>query len=170
MFTRRRRPDADDFAKPAKCCESKWRPMAHSETLQENSVEAGDGQTPPPWLAAYVTEFRLIRRALNVVRPIRAIAFGGMLVFVTLLAFLLRHSPDGQSVLLAASLFGLPICLAVWFIASSAQRRLNRTKHRIEHRVYSAGMHVDDQGRVLTDNPHSVLILDPASRSAPNMS
>jgi hypothetical protein len=144
--------------------------MANSETLQSNSVEAGDGQRPPPWLAVYVAKFRLIRRILNVVRPIRAIAFGGILVFVTLLALLLRHSPNGQSVLLAGSLYGLPICLAVWFIASSAQRRFNRAKHRIERRVYGAGMHVDDQGRVLTDNPHPVLILDPVARSVPNMS
>jgi hypothetical protein len=123
----------------------------------------------PPWLAASAVKIRLIRRVLHVVRPIRAVGFGGTLVFVTLLSFLLQRSPNGQSVLLAMSLFGLPLCLVVWFLASSAQRRLSQTRHHIEQRVYGVGMHIDDQGRVLTDNPHPVLVLDPARGSLPNM-
>jgi hypothetical protein len=155
--------------------------MAHNEMVQGNSVNAGNWQSllpeagfssenPPPWLAASVAQFRGTQRLLKVVRPIRAAAFGGTLVFVTLLALLLRHSPDGQSLLLAVSLWGLPLCLATWFLASSAQKRLSRKKHHIEQRMYGVGMHLDDQGRVLTDNPHPVLILDPATGSTPSMS
>lgn len=155
--------------------------MAYTETPERDGVNVGVWQgslsevdpsssEPPAWLASSVTEFRRTRRILDLVRPIRAAAFGGILVFATLLAFLLQHSPVGQSTWIAASLFGLPICLAAWYIASSAQKRLSRTKNHIEQRVYGAGMHVDDHGRVLTDNPHPVLILDPATRSLPNMS
>jgi hypothetical protein len=155
--------------------------MAQTKTSQRSGVRAGSwknplaepaalsGKPPPPWLAASVADFRLIQRILNLVRPVRAVSFGGILVFVTLLTFLLRHSPDGQSVLLAVSLYGLPICLAAWFTASSAQRRLSRRKNHIKQRVYGAGMHLDDQGRALTDNPHPALILDPATGSPPNM-
>jgi hypothetical protein len=155
--------------------------MAYTETSQHDDVSAGDWQNsspeadtsslePPPWLAASVAEFRRTQRILNLVRPVRAAAFGGILVFATLLALLIRHSPNGQSVLFATSLFGLPVCLVAWHVASSVQRRLTRAKHRIEARVYGAGMHVDDQGRVLTDNPHPVLILHPVTGSLPNMS
>jgi hypothetical protein len=155
--------------------------MAYTETSQRNGVNAGDWQSSlgeadplplglPSWLAASVDEFRQTQRFLHLVRPVRAIAFGGILVFATLLALLLRHSPDGQSMLLVMSLCGLPLCLVAWYVASSAQKRLGRTKNHIEQRVYGAGMRVDGQGRVLTDNPHPVLILDPATGSPPNMS
>lgn len=154
--------------------------MADSDNLPSNGVHAGHWQNPvpetdassakpPPWLATSIAEFRRVRRLLNVVRPIRATSFGGILVFLTLLAFLVGHSPNGQGALLAVSLCGLPICLAGWFIASSAQRRLSRAKHHIERRVYGAGMHLDDQGRALTDDPHPVLILDPTSERLPHM-
>lgn len=146
--------------------------------LRDNSVNPGNWQNPssaaasppgaPPWLVAAAAEFRLKRRVLNVVRPVRAAAFGGTLVCITLLAFLRRYSPDGQSVLLAVAVWGLPICLVVWFVASSALRRLHRTTNRIARRVYGAGMHLDDEGRVLTDNPHPILIFDPARGRAPN--
>lgn len=152
--------------------------MAYTETSQRNGSNAGvslpevDSSTsePPAWLAAAVAEFRQTQRILNLIRPVRAAAFGGILVFATLLAFLLQHSPAGQSAWLVVSLCGLPICLVAWHVASSLQKRLIRTKNHIEQRVYGAGMHVDDHGRVVTDNPHPVLILDPATRSLPNMS
>jgi hypothetical protein len=153
--------------------------MAQNEVLNRGDAsnrqdtlprEASAPEEPPAWLALSVAKFRLIRRILNVVRPIRATAFGGTFVFAALLALLLRHSPGDQGVLLAVSLYGLPVCLAAWFVASSAQRRLSRAKNHIEARVYSAGMHVDDQGRVQTDNPHPVLIIDPATGGLPNMS
>jgi hypothetical protein len=154
--------------------------MAQGNMSQTEGIDAGNRQNPlpdaaaataklPSWLAASVAEFRQVQRILAVVRPIRAASFGGTLVFAALLSFLLRHSPDDQTVLLTVSLCGLPTCLAAWFAASSAQRRLNRAKNHIEARVYDAGMHVDDEGRVLTDNPHPVLILDPATGSLPNM-
>jgi hypothetical protein len=148
-----------------------------ADMLAPNSVNSGNGQNPvpaspapPPWLAASAAEFRLKRRILRVVRPIRAASFGGILVFLTLLTFLLRHSPQGQSVLLVISLCGLPLCLAAWFVASSVYRRLRRSENHIARLMYDAGMHVDDQGRVLTDNPHPVLIIDAATGGAPNMS
>jgi hypothetical protein len=155
--------------------------MAYSETSQRAGVNVGDWQNslpepdssslkPPPWLATSVAEVRQTRHILSLVRPVRAAAFGGILVFATLLAFLLQHSPNGQSVLLVVSLGGLPLCLVAWYVASSVQKRLSRTKNHIEQRVYGAGMHVDDEGRVLTDNPHPVLILDPTTGSLPNMS
>jgi hypothetical protein len=152
--------------------------MAQNGTLQSNSVKSGDWENalrgaarpfkePPPWIAASVAVFGPTQRTLNVVRSIRALAFGGILVFVTLLAFLLLgHSPDGQSVLLIVSLFGLPACLAAWYVASRVERRLNQRKKQIERRMYGAGLHLDDDGRVRTDNPHPVLILDPAARKA----
>jgi hypothetical protein len=155
--------------------------MAYTETSQRDGVNAGDSQNfspkadtsplePPPRLTASVAELPQTQRILNLVRPVRAAAFGGILVFATLLALLVQHSPNGQSMLLATSLFGLPMCLVAWHVASSVQRRMSHTKDLIEQRVYGAGMHVDDQGRVLTDNPHPVLILDPAIGSLPNMS
>lgn len=154
--------------------------MANSDKLQDDGVHAGNWENPvpetdassgraPPWLATSIAEYRRVQRLLNVVRPIRATSFGGILVFLTLLTFLVKHSPSGQGALLAMSLCGLPICLAGWFIALSAQRRLSRAKHHIERRVYGAGMHLDDQGRALTDDPHPVLILDPTSERLPHM-
>ncbi len=124
----------------------------------------------PPWLAASVAAFCRTQRRLKVVRPIRAAAFGGTLVFVALLALLFRHSPNGQSVLLIVALGGLPICLVTWFVTHSAQRRLQRKKNQIEQRIYGVGMRLDDQGRVQTDNPHPILILDPAASQISNMS
>lgn len=155
--------------------------MAQSDMLQSKSVNFDAWQSPlpetaspfvkpPSWLAASVAEFRLTQRILNVVRPIRAVSFGGVLVFLTLLTFLLWHSPDGQTVLLVVSLYGLPICVAAWFVATAAQRRLGRTKNHIEQRVYGAGLHLDEEGRALTDNPHPILIFDAATGRAPNMS
>jgi hypothetical protein len=144
--------------------------------LERNNINSGNGQNSgppsaaPPWVGASAAEFRLKRRILRVVRPIRAAAFGGILVFLTLLTFLLRHSPQGQSLLLVISLCGLPLCLAVWFVASSVYRRLRRTENHIARRMYGAGMHVDDHGRVLTDNPHPVLIVEAASGGIPNKS
>lgn len=148
-----------------------------ADMLGRNTVNSGDGQNPappsaapPPWLAASAAEFRLKRRILRLVRPIRAASFGGILVFLTLLTFLLRHSPQGQSVLLVVSLCGLPLCLVAWLVTSSVYRRLRRAENHIARRMYDAGMHVDDQGRVLSDNPHPVLILDAANDRTPNMS
>lgn len=148
-----------------------------ADMLDRNTVNSGDGQNPaspsaapPPWLAASAAEFRLKRRILRLVRPIRAASFGGILVFLTLLTFLLRHSPQGQSVLLVVSLCGLPLCLVAWLVASSVYRRLRRAENHIARRMYDAGVHVDDQGRVLSDNPHPVLILDAANDRTPNMS
>jgi hypothetical protein len=149
--------------------------------VPQDSVDSGNRQNllpeaaspspmPPPWLAASVAQFRTIQRLLSVIRPIRAVAFGGTLVFVALLAFLFRHSPYGQGLLLIVSLCGLPICFAAWVVASSTHRRLRRTKNHIERRVYGAGMHLDDQGRVMTDNPHPILILDPATSTMASMS
>jgi hypothetical protein len=147
----------------------------------QNGVDSGDRQSPmpeaaaasataPPWLAASVAECRVTQRHLLFIRPIRAAAFGGTLVFVAVLAFLFRHSPAGQSVLLILSLFGLPICFAAWLVASSAQRRLRRRRHHIERRLYGVGLHLDDQGRVLTDNPHPILILNSATSRISNVS
>jgi hypothetical protein len=117
---------------------------------------------PPPWLAASAARCHVLQRRLNIIRPIRAAAFGGILVFASALAFLLGHSPDEQNVLIVASLFGLPVCLAAWFIASSVNRRLRAAKNRIERQFYGAGLRLDDEGRVLTDDPHPVLIVTPA--------
>jgi hypothetical protein len=150
------------------------QPMAYDDLAHQNSVTLGPWQNarpeaasladpPPPWLAASSAEFRLTLRLLTVVGPIRAIFFGGALVFVALLGFLLGHSPVGQTTLAIISLCGLPICIVGWFVASSACRRLRRKRNRIERRMHSAGMHVDQQGRVLTDNPHPILIFDPAT-------
>jgi hypothetical protein len=155
--------------------------MAQSDILQSYSVNPGNWQTPTPgaasssgeppsWLAAAAVELRLIQRRLDVVGPIKALSFGGTLFFVTVLTFLLVHSPSGQSVLLVASLFGLPICLAAWLVARSVRKRLRRTQNSIRRRIYDVGMYVDDQGRVLTDNPHAVVILDPATVNTSNMS
>jgi hypothetical protein len=155
--------------------------MAQSDILRTSSVNPGNWQNlmpgaaslstePPPWLAASVVEFRLTQRKLDLVGPIKALAFGGTLLFITVLTFLLHHAPNGQSVLLVVSLFGLPICLATWFVARSVHKRLRRKKDRIGRRMYGAGMYVDDNGCVLTDNPHPVLILDPATGKTPNMS
>lgn len=155
--------------------------MAQSDVLQSKSVNfdawqsppletASPSAKPPSWLVASVTEFLLTQRILNVVRPIRAVSFGGVLVFVTLLMFLLWHSPDGQTALLVVSLYGLPICVAAWLVAAAAQRRLGRAKNHIEQRVYGAGLHLDEEGRALTDNPHPILILDAATGRASNMS
>lgn len=155
--------------------------MAQNDTLRGNSVNAGDWEKAlrgvarppkgqPPWLAASVAEFGPTQRALHVVRSIRAFSFGGIILFVALLAFLLDHSPDGESVLLIVSLFALPTCLVVWLVASRAQRRLSRKKNLIEQRLYGAGLRLGDDGRVLTDNPHPVLILDTARRKATNTS
>lgn len=154
--------------------------MAQSDILPNYRVNPGDRQNPmpegasssgapPPWLAASVAEFRLTQRNLDLVGPIKALSFGGTLVSVTLLAFLLQHSPKGQSVLLVVSLLGLPICLTAWIVARSVHKRLRRTKNRIRGRMYGAGIYVDDEGRVVTDNPHPVLILDPATGKTPNM-
>jgi hypothetical protein len=148
--------------------------MAQSGVLRSNGVNSREWQNalprralpqeePPPWLVPSVAEFLRIKHILEVVRPIRAISFGGALVFIAVLALLFRHSPDGQTTLLVVSLFGLPLCLATWLVASSAQRRLSRAKNHIEERVYGAGLYLDDEGRALTDNPHPVLILDPAT-------
>jgi hypothetical protein len=133
---------------------------------RENVLEerARSFTEPPPWLATSAAEFGPTQRILNVVRPIRALSFGGFLVFSALLGFLFDHSPNGQSVLLIAALCGLPLSLAAWFVASRVQRRLKRKKNHIEARMYEAGLHLADDGRVLTDNPHPVLILDPARR------
>jgi hypothetical protein len=131
---------------------------------------ASPSAAAPPWLAASVAEFCRTQRRLKIVRPIRAAAFGGTLVFVAILGLLFRHSPNGQSVLLIAALCGLPICLVTWFVTHSAQRRLQRRKNHIEGRVYGVGMRLDDQGRVQTDNPHPILILDPAASRISNMS
>jgi hypothetical protein len=151
-----------------------WRVMARSDTLQSvsfNSVNrrnpfpgvASPPNEPPPWIAASVAKFRRARRLLSVVQPIRAFSFGGILVFAALLILLVGHSPGSQSTLLIAATYGLPICLAAWFVASRAQKRLRWTKNHIESRMHGAGMHVDDRGCVLTDNPHPVLVLDPGS-------
>jgi hypothetical protein len=149
--------------------------------VSQVSVDSANRQNPlpeaaspsaaaPPWLAASVAKFCRTQRLLKVVRPIRAAAFGGMLVFVALLTLLFRHSPNGQSVLLIVTLCGLPLCFVAWFVAHSAQRRLQRTKNHIERRVYSAGLHLDDQGRVQTDTPHPILILAPAASPMSKMS
>ena len=124
---------------------------------------------PPPWLAASVAAFVPTQHALNVVRPIRALAFGGVLVFLALLAFLLGHSPAGQSALLAASLFGLPTCLIAWYAAARTQRRLSQKKNRIEQQLFGAGLHLEDDGRVLTDQPHPVVIFDTAAGRVTNL-
>jgi hypothetical protein len=150
--------------------------MAHDDLAHPSSVKlsswqnsppdsAAIAEAPPAWLATSSAEFRLTLRVLSVVRPIRAISFGGALVFLALLAFLPRHSPYGQTALVVISLCGLPICIAAWFFASSATRRLRRKRNHIEQLVHSNGMHLDDRGRVLTDNPHPVLIFDPATVS-----
>jgi hypothetical protein len=155
--------------------------MAQSDILPSYSVNPGNWQTPtpgaasssgkpPPWLGAAAIELRLTERRLDVVGPIKAVSFGGTLLFVTVLAFLLVHSPSVQSVLLVASLFGLPICLAAWLVARSVRKRLRRTQNSIRRRIHAMGMYVDDQGRVLTDSPHPVVILDPASGKTSNMS
>ncbi len=157
-----------------------FRPMAHDDLAYQSSVKARPWQdsppetaspadAPPPWLAASSSEYRLTLRGLTVVGPIRAISFGGALVFIALLAFLRGHSPDGQSALVIVSLCGLPICIVVWFVASSACRGLRRRRNHIQQRVHAAGMHLDDQGRVLTDSPHPILIFDPATTATPRM-
>ena len=154
--------------------------MAQSDILPSYTVDPGNWQNPvpgtgssseepPPWLSASVVEFRQTQRILDLVGPIKALSFGGTLVSLTLLTFLVQHSPRGEGVLLVVSMFGLPICLAVWLVARSVHKRLRRKKDRIRRRMYGAGMYVDDEGRVLTDNPHPVLILDPATGKTPNM-
>lgn len=153
-----------------------FRPMAHDDLTHQSSVTLSPRQyappgtasladPPPPWLAASSAEYRLTLRVLTVAGPIRAIFFGGALVFVALLGFLLGHSPDGQTALVIISLCGLPICIVGWFVASSACRRLRRKRNHVEQRMHSAGMHLDDQGRVLTDNPHPILVFDPATNA-----
>jgi hypothetical protein len=155
--------------------------MAHDDPAYQSSVKARPWQdtppetaspadAPPPWLAASSSEFRLTLRALTVVGPIRAMSFGGALVFIALLGFLRGHSPDGQSALAIVSLCGLPICIVVWFVASSACRRLRRRRNHIQQRVHNAGMHLDDQGRVLTDSPHPILVFDPATTTMQHIS
>lgn len=131
---------------------------------------ASSSAKPPSWLGASVADLARTQRRLEVVGPIKALSFGGTLLFVTLLTFLLAHSPSGQSVLLVASLFGLPICLAGWLVTRSVHKRLRRTQNSIRRRIHAVGMYVDDQGCVLTDNPHPVVILDPATGKTPNMS
>jgi hypothetical protein len=154
--------------------------MAQSDILPSYSVNPGNRQNstpgaapvpgePPSWLAASVVDLRLTERRLDVVGPIKALGFGGTLLFVTLLTFLLGHSPKAQSVILVVSLFGLPICFAAWLVARSVHKRLRRTRDSIRRRIFGLGMYVDDEGRVLTDNPHPVLILDPATGNTPNM-
>lgn len=125
---------------------------------------------PPPWLATSIAEFGPTERMLNVVRPIRALSFGGILVFVALLTFLIGQSPYGQSALLVVSIYGLPLCVATWFVTSRVARRLNRKKNHIQQRLFGAGLHLEDGGRVLTDNPHPVLILDTAAAKEASMS
>jgi hypothetical protein len=148
--------------------------MAHEDLAHRGSLKLSPWQNsrsdsavvaeaPPAWLAESSAEFRLTLRILSVVRPIRAISFGGALVFLALLAFLLRHSPYGQTMLAIISLCGLPICIVAWFGAASATRRLRRKRNHIEQLVHSNGMHLDDRGRVLTDNPHPILVFDPAT-------
>jgi hypothetical protein len=153
--------------------------MAQSDILRSYSVNPGNWQTPtpgadssaepPPWLAAAALKLRLTQRRLDVVGSIRALSFGGALLSVTVLTFLRVHSPNGQIVLLVASLFGLPICLAAWLVARSVRKRLRRTQNSIRRRIYGVGMYVDDQGRVLTDSPHPVVILDPDTGKTSNM-
>lgn len=151
-------------------------PMTPNGMSLDNGPNAGDWenalretrQSPPPWLAKSVAEFAPTQRSLSVIRPIRAAAFGGTLVFAALLAFLFQHSPTGQSVLVTAAIYGLPLCLAAWLVTSRAQKRLNRKKNRIEQHLYGAGLHLDDDGRVRTDDPHPVLIFDPAIRGVAN--
>jgi hypothetical protein len=148
--------------------------MVHEDLTHQGSVKlspwqnsppgpASVAEVPPAWLATCSAEFRLTLRVLSVVRPIRAISFGGALVFLALLAFLPWHSPYGQTALVIMSLCGLPICIVAWFVASSASRRLRRKRNHIEQLVHSNGMHLDDRGRVLTDNPHPMLVFDPAT-------
>jgi hypothetical protein len=155
--------------------------MAQSDILRSYSVNPGSWQTPtpgaasssgepPPWLAAAAFELRRTQRRLDLVGPIKALSFGGALLFVTVLTFLLVHSPSVQGALLVASLFGLPICLAAWLVTRSVRKRLRRTQDSIRRRIYGVGMYVDDQGRVLTDSPHPVVILDPATGKTSNMS
>lgn len=157
------------------------RPMVHDNLAHESSIKlrpwqnspldrASAAEAPPAWLATSSAEFRLTLRVLSVVRPIRAISFGGALVFLALLAFLPRHSPYGQTALVIISLCGLPICMVAWFVASSASRRLRRKRNHIEQLVHNAGMHLDDRGRVLTDNPHPILVFDPAAATMPGIS
>jgi hypothetical protein len=123
------------------------------------------GGLPPPWLVASAARFRVLQNRLNIVRPVRAVSFGGILVFASALAFLLGHSPDEQNMLVTASLFGLPLCLVVWFVASSVRRRLRAAANRIERQFYGAGMRLDDEGRVLTDDPHPILVFEPAAHA-----
>ncbi len=157
------------------------RPMAHDDLAHQSSTKLRPWQNSPPdtsvvaevppaWLAASSAEFRWTLHVLSVVRPIRAISFGGALVFLALLAFLPRHSPYGQTALVIISLCGLPLCIVAWFVASSASRRLRRKRNHIEQLVHNAGMHLDDRGRVLTDNPHAILVFDPATAAMAGIS
>jgi hypothetical protein len=120
---------------------------------------------PPPWLVLAADRFRRTLRILNIVRQIKVASTGCAVIAGTFLVFLLRHSPSGQSFLLAVSLWGLPICLAISLAARVGKKRLLRTRNDIARLMYSAGMRFDDQGRVLTDDPHPSLILDASTGS-----
>lgn len=118
----------------------------------------------PPWLVPSAAEFGSTQRVLDVVRPIRAFSFGGILVFGMLLGFLIGHSPDGQNLLLVVAMCGLPLSVAAWFVASRVERRMNYKKNRIQQRMFDAGLRLEDDGRVQTDDPHPLLILDAAGK------
>lgn len=89
-----------------------------------------------------------------------AMTCGACVVCAAMLFFLMGHSAAGQSTVLALCLVGLALCVPVVPVAWLARRHFRRVRNALHGRFYAAGLRVDPDWRVVTNEPHPRLVYD----------
>ncbi|HLO75994.1 MAG TPA: hypothetical protein VK196_06005 [Magnetospirillum sp.] len=82
------------------------------------------------------------------------------------MAFIISHSPAGQSTIFSLCLAGFAIGGPLTPIAWLLKRRLWRLRNAKHGGFFRLGLRVDGQGRLVTNEPHPKLVYD--DRAAPD--
>lgn len=112
------------------------------------------------WLPSALHGYTRNEETLRIARLIHAVAMGLLSVSFMNLLFLYRHSPSHQEFLLSLSLFVFIPSLVMAPFTWMAKRHFFQKRNAIAKRFFSVGLTVDQEGRLVTHEPHAKVVLD----------